>query len=227
MSEGEPLKIELAAPASLTLPDYNARAHTEEQVDALVEAFGEYGFRTPVVIDKAGVVVSGEGRVLAAIQMGMLEIPVVRAHHLTEAEARAFAIEDNRISEMGGWDEAAADRIMKELMDTVENLPVYDPDMRLPELPDRPDDEELSEAAALDSNGEADSAPAEAPPSVQPSVQPVGQKPRVAALAALLPGTPFPPQKAPGKQLVAAPLAGPKMLPCYCINCGAMFEVQI
>ena len=112
------LKIEWASPEALTIPDYNARAHTEDQVNSLVDAIKEFGFRSPVIIDKGGVVIAGEGRLLAAMQMGMDSVPVVRAHHLTEPEAREFAIADNRVYEMGSWDEEAADRILQEVLNS-------------------------------------------------------------------------------------------------------------
>lgn len=66
----------------------------------------EFGFNNPVLVDDRGVLIAGHGRLLAARRLGLAEVPVIRLGHLTETQARAFRLADNRIALNGGWDDA-------------------------------------------------------------------------------------------------------------------------
>jgi DNA modification methylase len=85
----------------------NARTHSDEQVVQIAASIAEFGFANPVLIDERGVLIAGHGRLLAARRLGLTDVPVIRLSHLTDAQARAFRIADNRIADNGGWDEAA------------------------------------------------------------------------------------------------------------------------
>ena len=88
----------------------NARTHSPEQVDALAASIVAYGFNNPVLIDELGEIVAGHGRVLAAQQLGLVEVPVVVLAHLDETQRRAYLLADNRLAELAGWDNAALER---------------------------------------------------------------------------------------------------------------------
>lgn len=93
----------------------NSRTHSEEQIAAVAASIREYGFTNPVLIREDGGIIAGHGRVLAALSMGLDAIPCIRLSHLTEAQARAYVIADNKLAELAGWDEEILALELKEL----------------------------------------------------------------------------------------------------------------
>jgi DNA modification methylase len=92
--------------ASLVPYAANARTHSDTQVAQIAASIAEFGFVNPVLVDAAGVLVAGHGRVLAAKRLGLASVPAIRLAHLTEAQARALRLADNQIALNSGWDEA-------------------------------------------------------------------------------------------------------------------------
>ncbi|MGZ9059748.1 MAG: ParB/Srx family N-terminal domain-containing protein, partial [Burkholderiaceae bacterium] len=80
----------------------NARTHDDDQVAKIAASIVEFGWLNPVLIDDACNVIAGHGRLLAAQKLGL---PVIRAAHLTPAQVRAYRLLDNRLVELGGWNE--------------------------------------------------------------------------------------------------------------------------
>ncbi|WP_437166342.1 ParB/Srx family N-terminal domain-containing protein, partial [Falsiroseomonas sp. E2-1-a20] len=66
----------------------------------------EFGFVNPVLVDAEGVLIAGHGRVMAAKQLALAAVPVLRLGHLSPAQARALRLADNQIALNSGWDEA-------------------------------------------------------------------------------------------------------------------------
>lgn len=87
----------------------NARVHSPAQVEQLRRSLREFGFVSPVLIDGAGNVIAGHGRIEAARLEGIEEAPCVLVEHLTDAQRRAYILADNRLAELSGWDEVARD----------------------------------------------------------------------------------------------------------------------
>ena len=83
----------------------NARTHSPEQIMKLRSSLREFGFINPVIIDRDYGVIAGHGRILAAKEEGITEVPCVFADHLTEAQKKAYIIADNRMAMDAGWDE--------------------------------------------------------------------------------------------------------------------------
>ncbi len=83
----------------------NARTHSPEQISKLRASLREFGFINPVIIDRDYGVIAGHGRILAAKEEGIREVPCVFADHLTEAQKKAYIIADNRMAMDAGWDE--------------------------------------------------------------------------------------------------------------------------
>ena len=83
----------------------NARTHSPEQINKLRASLREFGFINPVIIDRDFNVIAGHGRILAAKEEGIKEIPCVFVDHLTEAQRKAYVIADNRMAMDAGWDE--------------------------------------------------------------------------------------------------------------------------
>ena len=83
----------------------NARTHSPEQITKLRASLREFGFINPVIIDKDYGVIAGHGRLMAAKEEGIKEVPCVLADHLTEAQKKAYILADNRMAMDAGWDE--------------------------------------------------------------------------------------------------------------------------
>ena len=82
----------------------NTRVHPPKQIQQLANAYKEFGFNVPIMIDQDYHILGGHGRVEAAKKVGMKEIPAIFINHLTEAQKRAFMIADNKIAANGSFD---------------------------------------------------------------------------------------------------------------------------
>jgi DNA modification methylase len=83
----------------------NARTHSPEQITKLRSSLREFGFINPVIIDRDFNVIAGHGRIAAAKEEGITEVPCVFADFLTEAQKKAYILADNRMALDAGWDE--------------------------------------------------------------------------------------------------------------------------
>jgi DNA modification methylase len=83
----------------------NARTHSDAQVAQIAASIVEFGFVNPVLVDSNDGIIAGHGRLLAARQLGLAEVPVVVLDHLTDAQRRAYIIADNKLALNAGWDE--------------------------------------------------------------------------------------------------------------------------
>ncbi len=84
----------------------NAKMHGADQVAKIAASMAEFGWTVPCLVCEDGELIAGHGRVLAATQLGLTEAPVIVLGHLTEAQRRAYRIADNKLTELGTWDEA-------------------------------------------------------------------------------------------------------------------------
>jgi len=96
--------IEMLSPASLKPYPRNARTHSKKQIAAIARSIARFGFTNPVLIDEADQIMAGHGRVAAALQLGLAEVPTLRISHLCETDKRAYILADNRLAEKAGWD---------------------------------------------------------------------------------------------------------------------------
>lgn len=83
----------------------NARTHNAEQINKLRASLREFGFINPVIIDGEYNIIAGHGRVMAAKEENIGEVPCVFADHLTPAQKKAYILADNRMAQDAGWDE--------------------------------------------------------------------------------------------------------------------------
>ena len=83
----------------------NARTHSPEQVAQIAASIKEWGWTQPVLIDEAGGVLAGHGRLEAAASLGIAEVPVIVASGWSEAQKRAYVLADNQLALNAGWDE--------------------------------------------------------------------------------------------------------------------------
>ena len=84
----------------------NSRTHSETQVAKIAASIREFGFLNPVIVDGKNGIIAGHGRVMAAQKLGLIDVPVIEAAHLTDAQKRAYVIADNRLALDAGWDDA-------------------------------------------------------------------------------------------------------------------------
>ena len=100
------MKIEQIPTEKLIPYARNAKKHDAAQVSKLAGSIREFGFNNPVLIDKDNGIIAGHGRVMAAQQLGLTEMPCIRLDHLTDNQRKAYILADNRLAEIGGgWDE--------------------------------------------------------------------------------------------------------------------------
>jgi ParB-like chromosome segregation protein Spo0J len=85
--------------------DANPRTHSPEQVAQIAASIKEFGFVNPILVGPDGGLVAGEGRLRAALDLGMPEVPVIVLEHLSPVQRRALAIADNQLALNAGWDE--------------------------------------------------------------------------------------------------------------------------
>lgn len=83
----------------------NARTHNAQQINKLRSSLREFGFINPVIIDRDFNVIAGHGRIMAAKEEGISEVPCVFVDYLTEAQKKAYILADNRMAMDAGWDE--------------------------------------------------------------------------------------------------------------------------
>lgn len=82
----------------------NAKIHNEEQVTMIASSIREFGFLSPVLIDRDFNIIAGHGRVMAAKKLNMESVPCVFVEGLTEAQRKAYILTDNRLGELADWD---------------------------------------------------------------------------------------------------------------------------
>ena len=83
----------------------NARTHSPEQILKLRSSLREFGFVNPIIIDREFNVIAGHGRLMAAKEEGIEEVPCVFVDYLTDAQKKAYILADNRMAMDAGWDD--------------------------------------------------------------------------------------------------------------------------
>lgn len=102
--EARRLTIEYMPLAALKPYAANARTHSQHQIEQIAASLREFGWTNPVLVDAAGGIVAGHGRVRAAELVGAQEVPVVRVAGLSPDQVRAYVIADNQLALNAGWD---------------------------------------------------------------------------------------------------------------------------
>lgn len=109
MAPSKPLamakRIELWPIDRLVPYEKNSRTHSPEQVEQLRASIQEFGFTNPILVDGKDGVIAGHGRLEAARELGLAEVPVVVLDHLSPEQRRAYVIADNKLALNAGWDE--------------------------------------------------------------------------------------------------------------------------
>jgi DNA modification methylase len=135
----------------------NPRLHSKKQIRQIAHSIETFGLNVPVLVDAELKVIAGHGRLLACSELGITEVPTLCLDHLTPAQARAFMIADNRLTEIASWDDKLLAEQLKDLsllgLDfsiEVTGFEIGEIDLRIAALDDMP--------------GQADDDPADAVP---------------------------------------------------------------
>jgi DNA modification methylase len=99
-------------------PD-NPRKHGRAQISAIAKSIEAFGFNAPILVDRNNKIVAGHGRYEAAKLLGLDKVPIVSLSHLTETQARAYLLADNKLTDRSTWDDNKLAIQLKELSDLV------------------------------------------------------------------------------------------------------------
>lgn len=99
------LKLIYLPPGDLTPYENNTRKHSPTDIEAIKRSILEDGFDDPIGIwGEDNIIVEGHGRQIAAIELGLDEVPCIRLDHLTDKQRREYAIRHNRTAELSQYD---------------------------------------------------------------------------------------------------------------------------
>lgn len=98
-------KYEMIDISELHPYENNARTHSDSQLEAICNSIKEFGFINPVIIDENNMILVGHGRIEASKRLGIKQAPFRRVTNLTDDQKKAYILVDNRLSDLGGWDE--------------------------------------------------------------------------------------------------------------------------
>lgn len=114
-------KIERVPIDSVTPDPENANQHPERQIEMLMESIGRFGQLPTIIVGADGTIIKGNGTHEAAKRAGLGHVDIIRVP-LEGAEARAFAVADNRLAELSEWD---LERLEKQVMEMTEAIPGF------------------------------------------------------------------------------------------------------
>lgn len=120
------LEVVYKAPSELVPDPRNARTHSRRQIEQIVASIRAFGFANPILADQEGNLIAGHGRLRAAKEMGLEEVPVITLAGLTEPQKKALRLADNKIALNAGWDTEILKLELAEL-----SLPEIDIDLGL------------------------------------------------------------------------------------------------
>ena len=92
-------------------PYYDNPRDNTNAVEPTKESIKRFGFVKPILVDKAGVIIAGHTRYVAAYQLGMEFVPVVYSD-MDDEMAKKYRILDNKLAEKSSFDE---DQLLEEL----------------------------------------------------------------------------------------------------------------
>lgn len=98
------LQIEYVPLKSIKPYAGNAKLHPQEQIDQIKRSIELMGFDDPIAIWSNGEIIEGHGRYMAAKQLGMKEVPIIRLDSLTDEQRRAYALIHNQLTMNSGFD---------------------------------------------------------------------------------------------------------------------------
>ena len=142
----------------------NARTHSNAQIDQIEKSICAFGFSNPILVDENNQLIAGHGRLKAAKNLGLTDIPAIRITHLDEPQKRALRLADNKIALNAGWD-------MEFLATELSDLSEMDLDFSIAEI-----GFEVAELDLSIGNAPTEDLPSETAPEPDRSVPPVTKR---------------------------------------------------
>ena len=99
------------------IPYENNPRINDEAVEYVKNSIKEFGFKVPIVIDKNNVIIAGHTRYKASEELGLIEVPCIVADDLTDEQAKAFRLADNKVAEKSLWDYTKLDEELDSILD--------------------------------------------------------------------------------------------------------------
>ncbi|CAN5369797.1 DNA modification methylase [soil metagenome] len=158
------LKIVYRPLAELQPREKNPRSHPAKQLNRLAKSITRFGFNAPILIDENGRIVAGHARAQAAAMTNLTEVPTICLEGLSPEEIRGYVIADNRIAELGTWDNALLVEELKFLTEVELDFDITDTGFELPEIEGLFAGEPEPKVDPLD----APPSPSDNPPTTQP-----------------------------------------------------------
>lgn len=143
-------KLSFLATSSLTPDPCNPRRHTTPQIRSIAKSIDVFGFNAPILVRTNGQIVSGHGRHEAAKMLGLEEVPVIFLDHLSEVQAKAYMLADNKLTDRSAWDDTLVATQLKELSNLALDFSIEATGFELPEIDLRIQSLDLSDQDALD-----------------------------------------------------------------------------
>lgn len=112
----------------------NARKHAPAQIRALARSIETFHFNAPVLADRSGNILAGHGRVLAAQMLGMTQVSVIFLDHLSEEQAKAYMLADNKLTDMSSWDDEKLAIQLKEMSEMALDFEIEATGFEAPEI---------------------------------------------------------------------------------------------
>ena len=105
-----------------------------KQIRAIANSIEAFGFNAPILVDNGNRVVVGHGRLEAAQLLGLAEVPVIRLEHLSEQQAKAYMLADNKLTESSSWDDRKVAIVLMELADITLDFEIEATGFEAPEI---------------------------------------------------------------------------------------------
>lgn len=115
MQKNKNMKIEYINTSDLIPYANNAKIHDEIQIEQIKQSIKSYGFNDPVAVWKNNEIIEGHGRVLAAKDLGIEQIPIIRLENLSDKQRREYMLVHNQLTMNTGFDTELLDAELQEL----------------------------------------------------------------------------------------------------------------
>jgi DNA modification methylase len=108
--------------------------HNRQQVRAIAHSREAFGFNAPILVARGDRIIAGHGRLEAAKLLGLQEVPIVRLEHLSEPQAKAYMLADNKLTDRSSWDEGQLALRLKELHEMALDFEIESTGFEPPEI---------------------------------------------------------------------------------------------
>ena len=127
-------QLSYLAPSDLKPNPRNPRKHDRAQIEAIARSIEAFDFNAPILVNKNKQIIAGHGRYEAARLLGSAQVPVICLEHLTEVQARAYMLADNKLADRSSWNDGMLAVHLKELSELALDFDIEDIGFESPEI---------------------------------------------------------------------------------------------